>query len=59
MAKPVRNKPVARPKSKRKVRTPGENLKHLLKTGLPPGIEVEDFKDPGAHAPGGPAENRS
>jgi len=43
----------------RKVRTPTENVKHVVDTWLPPGIEVEDAKDPGAHAPGGPVENRS
>jgi len=41
------------------VRTPTENVKHVVDTWLPPGIEVEDAKDPGAHAPGGPVENRS
>ena len=59
MAKQERSKPATRPKAKQKIRTPGENLKHVWKTGLPPGIEVEDAKDPGAHAPGGPVENRS
>lgn len=26
------------------------NLKHILKTGLPPGVETEDITDPGAKA---------
>ena len=51
--------PETKPRSKRKVRTPGDNVKHVLDTGLPPGIEVEDAEDPGAHASGGPVENRS
>ena len=46
-------------KAKAKPRTPGENLKHVLKTGLPPGIEIDDAKDPGSNAPGGPVDNRS
>jgi hypothetical protein len=52
-------KPAPDSKPRRKVRTPTENVKHLVNTWLPPGIEVEDAKDPGAHAPGGPVENRS
>jgi hypothetical protein len=35
-------------------------LKHLLETGLPPGIDEEDAEDPGARGnPGAPARNRS
>jgi len=52
-------KPAPDSKPRRKVRTPTENVKHVVDTWLPPGIEVEDAKDPGAHAPGGPVENRS
>lgn len=42
-----------------KVRTPGENLKHVIKTGLPPGIEPEQFWDPGSQVPTKPVKNRS
>ncbi len=31
----------------RKARTPAQNLKHVVKTWLPPGVSVEEAKDPG------------
>jgi hypothetical protein len=52
-------KPEPDSEPRRKVRTPMENVKYVVDTWLPPGIEVEDAKDPGAHAPGEPVENRS
>lgn len=37
-----------------------ENLvEHVVRTGLPPGVEPEDVKDPGKASPKGPADNRS
>jgi hypothetical protein len=35
------------------------SVKHVVRTGLPPGIEVDDFKDPGKNSPKGPADDRS
>ena len=35
------------------------SVKHIVRTGLPPGIEVEDALDPGKHSPKGPADDRS
>jgi hypothetical protein len=35
------------------------NVKHVLRTGLPPGIEVDEAIDPGAHGPRGPTDDRS
>jgi hypothetical protein len=35
------------------------SVKHVVRTGLPPGIDVEDVKDPGKVSPKGPADNRS
>jgi hypothetical protein len=52
-------KPASQQKPTRKKHKPGEDIKHVLNTGLPPGINIEDAKDPGSHAPGGPVENRS
>ena len=42
-----------------KARTPKENVKHVVNTGLPPGIDVGQAKDPGSKAPDKPVENRS
>ena len=35
------------------------SVEHVVRTGLPPGIEVEDVKDPGKASPKGPTDNRS
>jgi hypothetical protein len=35
------------------------SLKHVVRTGLPPGIDVQDWKDPGKASPKGPADDRS
>ena len=35
------------------------SLKHVVRTGLPPGVDVEDVKDPGKASPKGPTDNRS
>lgn len=37
----------------------GGDLEHIRDTGLPPGIEVDEAKDPGAYAPRKPVLNRS
>lgn len=35
------------------------SVKHVVRTGLPPGIDVDDWKDPGKDAPKAPTDNRS
>jgi hypothetical protein len=35
------------------------SVKHVVRTGLPPGINFEDLKDPGKNSPKGPTDNRS
>ena len=35
------------------------SVKHVVRTGLPPGVNVEDVKDPGNTSPRGPTDNRS
>jgi len=35
------------------------SVKHVVRTGLPPGIEVEDAIDPGKASPKGPADDNS
>ena len=35
------------------------SVKHVVRTGLPPGVNVEDVKDPGKVSPKGPTDNRS
>ena len=35
------------------------SVKHVVRTGLPPGVGVEDWKDPGKASPKGPTDNRS
>lgn len=37
----------------------GGDLEHIRETGLPPGIDVEEAKDPGSQAPRKPVLNRS
>ena len=34
-------------------------VKHVVRTGLPPGIDVEDVVDPGNNSPKAPADDRS
>lgn len=34
-------------------------VEHVVRTGLPPGVEPEDVEDPGTASPKGPADNRS
>ena len=35
------------------------SVKHAVRTGLAPGVNVEDWKGPGKHSPKGPADDRS
>ncbi len=39
--------PEPKPRAPDSTRTPGDDAKHAVKTGLPPGVDVEDWKDPG------------
>ena len=45
--------------TERKPASKEDSVKHVVDTGLPPGIDVEDWKDPGKNAPKGPTDNRS
>jgi len=51
------------PSSQDKTRRPpnareGE-IEHIRNTGLPPGIRVDEAKDPGSQPPHGPVDDRS
>jgi hypothetical protein len=47
----MRIKPAKRaPAARRKPRTPTDNVKHVVKTWLPPGISEDEAKDPGTAA---------
>jgi len=35
------------------------SLRHILDTGLPPGVEISDVKNPGEKSPKAPADDRS
>ena len=45
--------------SERKPSTKEGSVKHVVRTGLPPGVNVDDWKDPGKNSPKGPTDNRS
>ena len=45
-------------RSRQKVRTPTDDVKHIVETGLPPGISVEDAIDPGKQVPHKPVEEK-
>jgi hypothetical protein len=53
------NKPPSKPSNAKTDHPQGGDLKHVRDTGLPPGIEIDDAKDPGSQAPRTPADNRS
>lgn len=46
-------------RSRQKPRTPTDDVKHIINTGLPPGIDIQDAVDPGKQVPPKPAEKRS
>jgi len=58
-ARTATKQPGAGSKSKDKPRTPKDDLKHIVETGLPPGIEVEDAVDPGSNVRGKQTGDRS
>jgi hypothetical protein len=35
------------------------SVKHIVRTGLPPGVDADDWKDPGKAGLKGPTDNRS
>jgi hypothetical protein len=35
------------------------DLRHIVDTGLPPGIDIEEAKDPGSQTPHVPVDDRS
>jgi hypothetical protein len=37
----------------------GGDVRHIVDTGLPPGISVDEAKDPGSQGPRGPTDDRS
>ncbi|HSU44851.1 MAG TPA: hypothetical protein VLN42_11600 [Casimicrobiaceae bacterium] len=50
---PKKDEPVQKPKER------GGDVRHIIDTGLPPGISVDEAKDPGAQTPRNPADDRS
>ena len=42
-----------------KPRERGGDVRHLIDTGLPPGIDIDEAKDPGSQPPHGPTDDRS
>ncbi len=46
-------------RSRQKVRTPTDDVKHVVHTGLQPGIESAEAIDPGQQVPPKPVEKRS
>jgi len=50
---PKKDEPARKPKER------GGDVRHIIDTGLPPGISVDEAKDPGAQTPRGPADDRS
>jgi hypothetical protein len=53
----LKNPPTEGAQGKKK-KAPKHGLKHVLKTGLPPGIDPIDLKDPGANDPGKKTNSR-
>ena len=43
---------------KRVRRDKGEGPKHVVETGLPPGISIEEYDDPGKNEPQAPPKER-
>jgi hypothetical protein len=37
----------------------GGDVQHIIDTGLPPGIDVDEARDPGSQTPRAPADDRS
>jgi len=49
----------AKPRDRGHKREEGDDLKHIIETGLPPGISEDEAKDPGSQTPRNPADDRS
>lgn len=55
----LKNPPTEGADPGKKKPAPKHGLKHVLKTGLPPGIDPPDLKDPGGNDPGKKIDNDS
>lgn len=55
----LKNPPTEGAGGRIKKHAPKRGLKHVWKTGLPPGVDLADFKDPGGNDPGAPINTRS
>ena len=56
------NAPPVTPEQREQEKNPrerGGDVRHILDTGLPPGVRIDDAKDPGSQPPHGPADDRS
>ena len=51
--------PPKKDETARKPKERGGDVRHIIDTGLPPGISVDEAKDPGAQTPRSPADDRS
>ena len=50
---PKKDEPARRPQDR------GGDVRHIIDTGLPPGISVDEAKDPGAQTPRNRVDDRS
>ena len=50
---PKKEQPAPKPKER------GGDIRHIIDTGLPPGISVDEAKDPGSQTPRKPVDDRS
>jgi hypothetical protein len=55
----LKNPPTEGGRHSKKKPEPKRGLKHVWKTGLPPGIDPADLKDPGSNDPGAEIGSRS
>lgn len=56
------NAPAPTPQQRKREKNPkerGGEIRHILDTGLPPGVRVDEAKDPGSQPPHGPTDDRS
>lgn len=55
----LKNPPTEGAQRSKKKSAPKRGLKHVWETGLPPGIDPADVKDPGGNEPGEKIRSRS
>ena len=56
------NAPAPTPRQREREKNPkerGGEIRHILDTGLPPGVRVDEAKDPGSQPPHGTTDDRS